>query len=198
VAKITFNISFCIGLQMGGNVVKGADSFEKSQLDMPETAESPRVSDKMEGGRSRNAKRAFAGFRVSRSVSTERVPEANPDTAENFAAWNHLEAGRLQASVERREEIGECQRFVNGVPLLTRRLSMGDSRVDESGSFERRLSWNDLVRFLGIVCHQHVSLRTVSTWRGATQHQQLVSEHNLDPARCADAGSQSTSNSGIS
>ena len=84
---------------------------------------------------------------MSRSVSADGITECSPaiTLAGDAVASPDLEAGKLQASVERREEMGECQRFVNGVPLLNRRLSMGDSRVSESGSFERKTSWNDLV-----------------------------------------------------
>jgi hypothetical protein len=143
---------FVCCFQTGGGLVKSVvsslDTPEKPQPDLPETAESPRAVSK-EGRRSRIARRALAVFRMSRSVSTDRVHEASLGlitAADNTAAWTYLEAGKLQASVERREQIGDCQRFVNGVPLLSRRLSMGDCRVDESGSFERRLSWDDLVR----------------------------------------------------
>lgn len=139
-------------MQVGDDLVKSAvsklETLEKPLPDVPEVAESPRAAGKVEGRRSRIAKRALAVFRMSRSVSADRTTECSPALAlaGDIVAWPDLEAGKLQASVERREEMGECQRFVNGVPLLNRRLSMGDSRVDESGSFERKMSWDDLVR----------------------------------------------------
>lgn len=121
------------------------ESPEQALSDITTAAESPRgVSS---GGNRRNAaaKSGFALHHVGRSASAERAAQGTPGAVQDDA-WNDLEAGKLQASVERREEIGECQRYVNGVPLLNRRLSMGDSRVDESVSFERKMSWDEFVR----------------------------------------------------
>lgn len=133
------------------SAVSKLETPEKPEPECPEIADSPRAVEKVAGRRSRIAKRALAVFRTSRNVSADRATDVSPGiSAGNIAAWTDLEAGKLQASVERREQIGECQRYVNGVPLLNRRLSMGDERVDES--IERKMSWDDLVRPQSSTC----------------------------------------------
>jgi hypothetical protein len=117
-----------------------ATKFNSPSKPEPEEAVSPHTGDGSEGRRSRFAKRALGVFRMSRSVSADGHP--GESCTGDVGSWSQLHRGKLHASIERREQMGECERYVNGVPLLNRRLSMGDSRVNDTG----RMNWDDLVR----------------------------------------------------